>query len=228
MRRTAPSGYTPPIPKRLPQNKSACGMDGRQVSMAQLRQAAQKIRIQAAELPECAVMRRAAVLILFVCKDDQWNLLFTRRTDSVQHHRGQVAFPGGGFEDQDLSLEETALREAEEEIGIHRDWVEIWGKMDDMVTISNYVVTPVIGHLHHIPNQFQLSQDEVDRVFLIPINWLSDEHHWEERPLDRGNGKIEQVVFFHPYDDELVWGITARLTVNLLEKLDIKNLPDQN
>ncbi len=166
-----------------------------------------------------AALRRAAVLILFVCQGGQWHLLFTRRAAAVQHHRGQVSFPGGGAEAEDISLIETALRETEEEIGVHREAVEIWGLMDAMVTISRFVVTPVIGCLKNLPEKFNLSPDEVDRVFFIPLTWLANPEHWEERPYDRGAGALEQVVFFHPYDGEILWGITARLTVDLLEKL---------
>src|SRR5437868_6216009 len=99
------------------------------------------------ELTQDAVkkpLRAAAVLIPLVHWADEWHLIFTRRTDIVEHHKNQVSFPGGATDPGDLSPEDTALREAEEEIGMRRSDVRLLGRLGEMVTISNFVVTPVV------------------------------------------------------------------------------------
>ena len=84
----------------------------------------------------------AAVLILVYDRDGEAHVLFTERTDQVEHHKGQVSFPGGAFDDDDGDLEQTALRETYEEIGVRPEEVEIIGPLDDIVTASNFRVTP--------------------------------------------------------------------------------------
>src|SRR2546425_13341591 len=89
----------------------------------------------------------AAVLILVQDKDGEPHVLFTERTHQVEHHKGQICFPGGACDETDDSLEATALRETFEEIGVRPEHVRIIGQLDDMVTISNFRVTPYVGLL---------------------------------------------------------------------------------
>ena len=89
--------------------------------------------------------RPAAVLIPFLQVKGQWHILFTRRTDTVADHKGQVAFPGGRADPGDLSPEFTALREAEEEIGLNPANISILGCLQELPTITNYSITPVVG-----------------------------------------------------------------------------------
>src|SRR4030066_1258465 len=114
--------------------------------------------------------RPAAVLIpLFHanvkdCSNHVWQVLLTRRTDSVAEHQGQVAFPGGRADPTDSSPESTALREAHEEIGLDPSTVRILGRMSELPTISNYCVTPVVGVIPW-PFPIRLEEIEVSRVF---------------------------------------------------------------
>jgi 8-oxo-dGTP pyrophosphatase MutT (NUDIX family) len=167
-------------------------------------------------------LKPAAVLIPLFCWKGEWNILFTRRTNSVNNHKGQVSFPGGAVEITDTDLEITACREAEEEIGLHPKDINILGKLGEQPTISSYLITPYVARIPW-PYSFRLSSDEVSRVFWIPLVWLAEPSNREEKPYQLSNGKVEKVVFFHPYDGEVVWGITGRITVTLLTTLRLIN-----
>ena len=165
-----------------------------------------------------ACYRRAAVLIPLICKDDTWQILFTRRSDTVHDHKGQVSFPGGAVDPKDLNPIEAALREANEEIGLMSDNVCVLGKMNDFPTISRYLVTPVVGRIQK-PFEMRLSPGEVSRVFAIPIKWLVNRSNWEEKPYQTSSGEVHRVKFFKEYDGEILWGITAHLTVMFLKQI---------
>ncbi len=164
-------------------------------------------------------LRSAAVLLPLLRHNDCWHVLFTRRTEIVQSHKGQVSFPGGGAEAQDASPVETALREAFEEIGLFPADVRILGQMPDMMTVSSFRVTPVVGIISRWPYEFIVSPDEVGRIFTIPLAWLAEPAHWEERPRINRLGLNEKVVYYQVYDGELLWGITARITIEFLRIL---------
>ncbi len=163
--------------------------------------------------------KAASVLVPFLQIEGDWNILFTRRTDSLVEHSGQVAFPGGRKEPEDTSHEETALREAHEEIGLDPGDVRILGRLDSFVTITNYILTPVVGCIPW-PFPIRLEANEVQRVFTIPLSWLADpaNHETRPRPLPPPFPNI-QVIYFHPYDGETLWGVSAQIMVNLLKIL---------
>lgn len=162
--------------------------------------------------------RPAAVLIPLVCSENKWHLLFTRRTDLVQSHKGQVSFPGGAVDKNDRSREQTALREVYEEIGVKADEIEILGRLVDMPTVTGYMITPVVGYMNW-PLELQLSHQEVSRAFIVPLDWLNRTVNRVETDLVVPEGRRENVVFFNPYDGEKIWGATARLTLNLLHTI---------
>lgn len=159
----------------------------------------------------------AAVLVLFFREKDQWHILYTQRTHSVRDHKGQVSFPGGAWEDQDLCLKETALRETFEEIGIKKDEIKILGSLPPIKTISNYSITPFVGFIAS-DLRFDLEIAEVESVFSIPIPWLADESNREEREFADSGSKIHRnVMFYKEYNGHILWGITAMLTIKMLE-----------
>jgi 8-oxo-dGTP pyrophosphatase MutT (NUDIX family) len=168
----------------------------------------------------------AAVLIPFLEKENAWHLLFIRRT-VIYHdkHSGQVAFPGGRFDPSDLDAESTAIREAHEEIGVNLSDVQILGHLRDMLTITNYRVTPIVG-LIPWPYSFVRQIDEVARIFSIPLRWLAQPANREVKM--RGVeilGKDVPVIHFQKYDGEILWGASARITLLLLEALGLAS-PD--
>ncbi len=175
-------------------------------------------------LPATNGFRRAAVLIPLAWKGGEWQVLFTRRTEKVQSHKGQVSYPGGAVEPLDRSLEDAACRETYEEIGLAPDQIRIVGRLHDYPTISDFVITPIVG-LIPWPVSFQVSAEEVQRVFFVPLHWLADPTHFEERPYLRQNGKVEPVIYYQHYDGEMVWGVTGRITVNFLKILGMLSEP---
>jgi 8-oxo-dGTP pyrophosphatase MutT (NUDIX family) len=174
-----------------------------------------------AEMFEESSLRCAAVLMPLVWWNDEWELIFTRRTDTVEHHKGQVAFPGGGCEVGESTPDATALREAWEEIGLRPDDVRLLGRLNDVITITRYRITPVVGVIPW-PYQVRLEQAEVARVFSIPVRWLADRRNWDERPV-KLDGSLREftLVSYHLYDGELLWGISAKITQNFLSVLGL-------
>ncbi|MEF1292176.1 NUDIX hydrolase, partial [Vibrio sp. M260118] len=112
-------------------------------------------------------LRKASVLIGFIERENGINVLFTRRAKHLKHHPGQVSFPGGKFETSDLTLAETAIRETYEEVGIDRDKIDIFGQMPELVTISQFTVTPFLAFIS--PDyQTRIDKNEVDEAFEVP------------------------------------------------------------
>jgi 8-oxo-dGTP pyrophosphatase MutT (NUDIX family) len=162
-------------------------------------------------------MRPAAVLIPIYHDQDEWHLIYTRRTDQVENHRGQVSFPGGLVEGHDESAMETALREAEEEIALRKETVQILGSLDTLLTVTQFQIIPFVGQIPW-PYEFHPNLDEVARVFSVPLQWLNDPNNLElhhRQPIPEGP-KVP-VYYFKPYQEEVIWGATARITLNLLE-----------
>jgi len=162
-------------------------------------------------------LKCAAVLVPLVWADEQWHLLFTRRTERVESHKGQVSFPGGGCDEGETTPEETALREVEEELGIDAGHIRILGRLTNMITISSFRVTPVVGVLTW-PIVLRVGQEEVERVFTIPLDYLADPHNRWEFTMP---GRKRFLIAYHPYDGELLWGATAKMTVDFLNVLDL-------
>lgn len=165
--------------------------------------------------------RPAAVLVPFVCIDDVWNVLFTRRTATLPEHSDQVAFPGGRSDPADGTPEETALREAQEEISLDGKHVKILGRLRELRTITNYCVTPVVGEIPW-PYDFKLATEEVSRVFIIPLPWLANpaNHIIQYRELPPPYSPVP-VIYFNKYDNELLWGVSAQIMIDLLEALEL-------
>ena len=166
--------------------------------------------------------RLSAVLIPFICKNNAWHVLFIRRSlKKNDRHGGQVAFPGGQCEVKDDNTRATALREAHEEIGVKPEDVQILGQLRDVITITNFQVTPFVGI---IPWPYTLSPqpEEVSRIFCIPLSWLIDLANREVRYHDiLYQGQPIPIIHFSRYDNELLWGASARMIVLLLEALGI-------
>jgi 8-oxo-dGTP pyrophosphatase MutT (NUDIX family) len=152
----------------------------------------------------------AAVLFPIFSANGEYRVLFTQRTHRVENHKGQISFPGGGVEEQDGSLVETALREAHEEIGLLGKDVEILGQLDDTTTVvSNYVVHPFVGLIPY-PYHFEINALEVKRIIEVPFRiFLLDDPKYK-----RDRAEFEGVTYPPPayvYKGDLIWGATARI-----------------
>ncbi|SEW21988.1 NUDIX hydrolase [Natrinema salifodinae] len=156
----------------------------------------------------------AAVLAPIVDRDGEDHLLFTRRADDLGEHPGQMSFPGGGAEPEDETILDTALREANEEIGLERDEAEIVGQLDDIRTISEYAVTPFVGH---VPDrEYERDGREVAEIVVLPLSGLLDPANYEYERRDHPYYGDIVIHYFH-VDGYTVWGATGRILVQLLE-----------
>ena len=159
----------------------------------------------------------AAVLVPLLAIDGEPHLLFTRRARGLRHHEGQVAFPGGCRHADDADLVATALREAQEEIGLDPADVRLVGPLDDIETIAtDFVITPYVGVVPH-PYAWKLCHDEVDVVFTVPLRLL-DTPEAERRELWDFDGRQVPIACY-PVGEHVIWGATHRITRNLLDVL---------
>ncbi len=160
--------------------------------------------------------RSAAVLVPVVERPDGLTLLFTRRADHLKSHSGQISFPGGRMEPDDGSPEATALRETAEEIGLPAERVSLAGRLNIRETGSGYRVVPVVGVIEP-PLSLVPDENEVAEIFEVPLDFLVEpaNHRFETRV--RGN--VERQFYAVPYGRHFIWGLTARLVVDLSRAL---------
>lgn len=162
--------------------------------------------------------RPAAVLIPIFEEHGEARVILTRRPESMPSHRGDIAFPGGGFKDgQDLTLTDTALREAHEEIGLAPDYVDVVAELDTLGTVgAPYTITPFLGLIDQRPTLVAQSS-EVERIFDVSLaDLLADGVHHEER-WEMGAPRWD--MHFFELEDETIWGATARILTVLLTHL---------
>jgi len=156
----------------------------------------------------------AAVLVPLFKKGKDCHLLFTKRTDQVKYHKGEISFPGGMVDEADSELEKTALREAFEEIGLRECDVQIIGFLDDIVTISQFIVTPIVG-IFPYPYPFRISEVEIAELIEVPLSSLLEKECFAEREIIRGGE--QEIVYSYQYGEHVIWGATARILKQLLD-----------
>ena len=157
----------------------------------------------------------AAVLIPLYEKAGEHYLVVTKRTETVNDHRGQISFPGGVHQAGDESLMDTALRESWEEIGLNPKDVEILGELDSMCTFTtNYVVSPFVAAIPY-PYQFKVSPEEVEEIIEVPLAALLDRSNFREELQPLQGELVPQ--YFYQYGDRVIWGATARILKQFLE-----------
>jgi 8-oxo-dGTP pyrophosphatase MutT (NUDIX family) len=158
----------------------------------------------------------AAVLLAFR-EGPQADLLFTRRTDHLLHHAGQVAFPGGRVEPEDDDVVATALRECEEEVGLPPAMVTPLGFLDCFETVSGFCVIPVVARVAADAPPLAPQPDEVAEVFEVPLAFFLDPANLRRYTMEY-RGRRRPMVEFQ-YAGHRIWGATAAMLVNLLERM---------
>ena len=156
----------------------------------------------------------AAVLLPIYCKQGEYYLLFTKRTQKVKAHKGQISFPGGAQE-VDETLVDAALRECAEEIGLGTGEVEILGELDDTISLtSNYIISPFVG-LIPWPYQFKVNDEEIEELIEVPISaLLNSSHQYHETEVIDGEAVTS---YSYHYQGRVIWGATARILQQFLD-----------
>ncbi|MDO9071089.1 MAG: CoA pyrophosphatase [Deltaproteobacteria bacterium] len=164
----------------------------------------------------------AGVLVPLFVQAEALQVLFTQRTLTVKDHRGQIAFPGGVRDPEDAHLLATALRETEEEIGLAPAAVEVLGTLPPVATITGYHITPFVGLIPH-PYDFHPSPREVKRLLALPVDEFYPPERWRSGPYVF-QGRTTRVCYWQN-GQEVVWGATARILLNLLAHLGVHPIP---
>lgn len=164
-------------------------------------------------------LARAAVLLPLYESGSGLHVLFTRRSELVEHHKGQISFPGGAFDAGDPDLRYTAVRETWEEIGVAMDHVDVIGQLDEMITVSNFLVRPFVGRITQPgPYPFAHSEVEVAEILEVPLVHLRDAANVLVEPrLYQGRTVM---AYSYRWRDHLIWGATARILKQFLDLLN--------
>ena len=162
--------------------------------------------------------RLAAVLVPLYRHNGDYGVVFTRRSETVPHHRGQMSFPGGGFEVGDGTLRRTALRECEEEIGLQEAHVRVLGQLDDLLTSnSNYLVRPFVGTIPY-PYPFIVDRRETASIVEVPLCFLR-RHNPRGEELREFGGREVRSIFFD-FQGHVIWGTTGKILKQFLDLLE--------
>ena len=158
--------------------------------------------------------RQASVLVPLFRNDGQFWLLFTKRTNTVEHHKGEVSFPGGTVDKDDGSWERTAIRETCEEIGVREEEIEILGQLDDMTTLtSQFIIHPFVGMIP-FPYSFHINTREVERLIEVPLEFFFNPSQPRPHRIEHKGGSLEIPAFI--YGDAVIWGATERILENFI------------
>ena len=161
-------------------------------------------------------LTRAGVLVGIFEKRNEPYFLLTKRTEDVEHHKGQISFPGGAVDAGDRDMVATSLREAEEEIGLTAGHVDVVGTLDDIIIPTGFMVTPVVGYIDELP-PLKLNRGEVESVLEVPLSFFRDPKNKKLVKMMRG-GVLHDVYFF-TFGEFQIWGATAAIIESFLRKL---------
>ncbi len=162
-------------------------------------------------------LKAAAVLVALLCREGRFHVLYTRRSDRLASHRGEVAFPGGRFDRRDPHLLAAALREAYEEVGLDPQAVEVLGTFDGRRTHStDIMVTPFVGVVRGTP-ELRPDPKEVAEIFEVPLGALTDRRYRGSYRWERNGSAAHRPAIL--YQQQVIWGLTYELTMRFLELL---------
>ena len=160
-------------------------------------------------IDEKCLFKHAGVLVPIFRQGGDYMILFTKRTNNLEHHKGQISFPGGSVDEEDNSVRDTALREAREEIGLLKEDVEILGRIDDTLTVvSDFIVHPFVGLIPY-PYDFTINTDEVARLIKVPLKAFHPDNSGKGASFEF-EGKTYRTPTYE-YEGDVIWGATARI-----------------
>jgi 8-oxo-dGTP pyrophosphatase MutT (NUDIX family) len=166
---------------------------------------------------ERSMVKLSSVLVLIFPVGDKLYTCLTKRPSTMKFHAGQISFPGGKVEKEDISAEMTALREAREEVGIDPSVVEILGKLSDFyLEISQFSIQPFLAWTNQKP-EFNLNYHEVEELILFPVSDFVDNENIREMLLQTSTGEL--MIKYFPHDGQIIWGATAMILAELLDIL---------
>ena len=178
-----------------------------------------EIRLRLAAQPPLVIERPgfqpAAVLVPLFPRDGHWNVLLTRRTRTVEKHKGEISFPGGHQDPEDADLSATALREAEEEVGIPGREVRILGRLDEIITLTRFRIRPYAGVIPY-PFTVRSSPEEIAEVITLPLIEFQTPQRYLKRSFT-AEGK-DYPVYYYQVAGYIVWGATAKILRQFLER----------
>ncbi len=156
----------------------------------------------------------AAVLLPLFGKGEECHVLLTKRTEKVKTHKGEISFPGGVYDQEDRTLEKTVLRESFEEIALREKDVEILGCLDDVETLTRYMIRPFVG-IFPYPYPFVINGEEIEEIIEIPLGPVLQKDRFEKKkvPLERG----ERIIYTYRYREQVIWGATAKILTDLVD-----------
>jgi 8-oxo-dGTP pyrophosphatase MutT (NUDIX family) len=170
---------------------------------------------------ELLTVRQSSVLLLLFPEEDRLYICLTRRPSTMRHHPGQISFPGGKVEEEDISAEVTALREAREEIGVDPFSVEVLGKLSDLfVEVSQFSIQPFLAWSEKKP-EFLINSGEVEELILMPLDDFIKDEIISETELETVTGPLR--IKYYPFGKEVIWGATAMILSELIEILKSQN-----
>lgn len=164
-------------------------------------------------------LRPAGVIIPLLLDEGRWHILLTHRSEELVEHRGQVSFPGGARERMDKDLQDTALREMHEEIGVHPHDVQVYGHLGEMPILTGYLVRLFVGQIPW-PYDLEINPAEVESAFIVPLKWLVDPDHRTVAYRSYA-GREFPVIFFDHFEGHQLWGASAEMTIALLDALGL-------
>ncbi|MHA1727335.1 MAG: NUDIX hydrolase [Promethearchaeota archaeon] len=176
------------------------------------------------EIKNSSLRKAGVLIIIYPNSENSYSLVITKRTKGLKKHSGEPSFPGGRFDPtQDKDIIQTALRESFEEIGIDQNSIEILGLMDDLPTISGFIVTPVVGLIKSgVKLSFKRSKAEVDKIFVIPIEFFLDPKNFRET-YSNIDGERFPIYFFDYINEQNekceIWGATSHMLVEFLKRV---------
>jgi 8-oxo-dGTP pyrophosphatase MutT (NUDIX family) len=185
----------------------------------------EQIKIQLRAKQPCLVqesgLKPSAVLVPLIAGPEGWRLLFTKRSDRVEAHKGEISYPGGMIEKGESALA-AALRETREELGVGEDRVQVLGELDEILTFTGFRIRPFVAKLLW-PTPLRPNPGEIESVHLLPLAGFADCSRFKTETWNRNNQ--DYPVYFYRFPECTVWGATAKMTKNLIDRLAGETIP---